>query len=140
MLLEDDVDGAGRGVPLALAVLLGSGDEVHLDVRDVGVQAVVVAGRELDGEDVRHDRATGGGDGAVVHRPADGARDLDGVDGGAQVLGEGALDGTLEARLEAVEQTHDSSSLAWLGSTDGLPSLSVTAGQTLNGAARTVWG
>ena len=46
------------------------------------------------------------GDGAVVHRPPDVAGDLDGVHGGAQVLGEGALHGTLEARLETVEQSH----------------------------------
>jgi hypothetical protein len=138
VLLEDDVDRAGRLVVLAVAVLLGRGDEVHLDVREVGVQAVVVARRELDGEDVGHDGAARAGDGAVVHGPPDVAGDLDGVHGGAQVLGEGALDGTLEARLEAVEQTHQRTSCVWAQVGSGLARLSAGAGRFLNGAARTV--
>ena len=46
VLLEDDVDRAGRLVVLAVAVLLGGGDEVHLDVLQVGVRA----GRSRSGE------------------------------------------------------------------------------------------
>ncbi len=42
MLLEDDVDRAGGLVALAVAVLLRGGDEVHLDVLEVGGEAVVV--------------------------------------------------------------------------------------------------
>ena len=83
------------------------------------MQAVVVAGRQLDREDVGDDGATRAGDGAVVHGPADVAGDLDGVHGRAQVLGEGALDGTLEPRLEAVEQTHSRTSSTGLGSAVG---------------------
>ena len=140
MLLEDDVDRPGGLVALAVAVLLGGGDEVHLDALQVGVEAVVVARRELDGEDVGHDGAARAGDRAVVHGPADVAGDLDGVHGRAQVLGEGALDGTLEARLEAVEQTHQRTSSVWAQVGSGLARLSAGAGRFLNGATLTVDG
>ena len=78
--------------------------------------------------------------GTVVHGPPDVAGDLDGVHGGAQVLGERALDGTLEPRLEAVEQTHQRTSSVWAQVGSGLARLSAGAGRFLNGAARTVDG
>ena len=88
-------------------MLLGGGDQLVLELLVVAAEAVVVGVGELDGVEVGHDRAAlAEHGGAVVHGAADGGGDLDRLDLGLERAREGTVDGTLEALLDAVEQSH----------------------------------
>ena len=100
-------DRAAGLVALRLGVLLRGGHELVREHLGVGVEALVVARRELDGEQVGHDgAAVAEHRGPVVHRPAHRRRDLDGLHLRLERPRECAVDGSLEASLDTVEQSH----------------------------------
>src|SRR5699024_1470604 len=68
---------------------------------------LVVARRQLDGEEVGHDRAAAAEQrGPVVHRTAQRRGQLEWLDLGAEGPGEDTVDGALELAFHALEQTH----------------------------------
>ncbi len=100
-------DRAAGLVALRLGVLLRGGHELVREHLGVGVEALVVARRELDGEQVGHDgAAVAEHSGPVVHRAAHRRRDLDGLHLRLERPRECAVDGSLEASLDTVEQSH----------------------------------
>src|SRR5690606_440655 len=102
-----DLDRTGGGVRLVLHVLLGRDDELLDDVLLELAEALVVAVGEADGEDIGDEHvAPARGDGAVVHRLADGARELHRLDLGLEGAREQAVDAPPQPSFDPVEEPH----------------------------------
>ncbi len=105
--VEGDLDGAAGLVALRVGVLLRSGDQLVGEGLLVAGEAFEVGAGQLDRVEVRHHRAAvAHHGGAVVHRAADRGGELDRLDLGLERLGKGAVDRSLQAALDLVEQSH----------------------------------